>query len=343
MTFPDTDANERSDENFRTMQYEDHHTGVSPFMNVNVGCVSDFPLDYMHLVCLGVIRQTILLSLKGPLNCRLSGVQVRRVSDKLTLLRNHLPTEFCRRPRAFSEVNQWKAMEFRQFLLYTGVVVLLDVLPQSLYDNFELLVVSMTILLSPSLFSSSGNLDYVKELLKVFFKTYSQCYGQNQLIYNVHSITHLPDDARKHGALDKVSSFPFESYLGKLKKMVWRPQNPVAQIVRRVSEFHLVMLSKSPSSDSQHNITNQENYLQFCLKENCSSNCWFMYTAFIIAAGRSNIGVVLVRVLTLLEEVKETQRIHGNLLQSIMRQQSIGINEQPNLPEGVTFPLVVFV
>lgn len=251
MTFPETDANERTDANFRTMQFDDHHTGVSPFMNLDVGCVSDFPLDYMHLVCLGVVRRTISQWLKGPLNCRLSGAQVKKVSENLTLLRRHLPREFCRKPRALSEVNQWKATEFRQFLLYTGAVVLLGVLPPSMYDNFKLLLVSMTILLSPSLSSSSDNLDYVSKLLKVFVETYAKIYGKNQLIYNVHSIIHLPDDARKHGSLDNISSFPFETFLGKVKKMVRRPQNPVAQLVKRVSESHHANISKRPLSLSQ--------------------------------------------------------------------------------------------
>jgi hypothetical protein len=41
---------------------------------------------------------------------------------------------------------------------------------------------------------------------------------------------------RHFGVLDNVSSFPFESYLGRLKKLVRRPQQPCAQIVRRVCE-----------------------------------------------------------------------------------------------------------
>ncbi len=55
-------------------------------------------------------------------------------------------------------------------------------------------------------------------------------------MYNTHSLIHLAQDARKYGALDSVSCFPFENYLGHLKRMVRRPQNPVEQIVRRVDE-----------------------------------------------------------------------------------------------------------
>lgn len=55
-------------------------------------------------------------------------------------------------------------------------------------------------------------------------------------LYITHNLINLAQDARKYGALDSVSCFPFENYLGQLKKMVRIPQNPVEQIVRRVGE-----------------------------------------------------------------------------------------------------------
>jgi len=37
------------------------------------------------------------------------------------------PNDFVRRPRSIRDVKQWKAVEFRNFLLYTGPVVLRDI------------------------------------------------------------------------------------------------------------------------------------------------------------------------------------------------------------------------
>ena len=45
---------------------------VSPLTELNIGMVSHFPLDYIHLVCLGVVRRTICLWIKGELQCRQS-------------------------------------------------------------------------------------------------------------------------------------------------------------------------------------------------------------------------------------------------------------------------------
>lgn len=41
---------------FDEMSDEEHHLGVSTLSAAGVGMVSQFVLDYMHLVCLGVVK-----------------------------------------------------------------------------------------------------------------------------------------------------------------------------------------------------------------------------------------------------------------------------------------------
>jgi len=95
MTFQQLDAKLRTNEDFHNMTGEDHHTGISPFTELlTIGCVTNFPLDYMHLVCLGVVCHTVMLWMSGPLSCQMSGTQVRHVSGELPRFRNHLPKAF---------------------------------------------------------------------------------------------------------------------------------------------------------------------------------------------------------------------------------------------------------
>ena len=75
MTFPEINAELRTDAEFDEMSDLGHHIGVSPFRDSPVGLVSQFPLDFMHLVCLGVMKRLLLLWLRGPVKCRLgSGI-----------------------------------------------------------------------------------------------------------------------------------------------------------------------------------------------------------------------------------------------------------------------------
>ena len=41
------------------LRYEDHITGGSPLKELGVGMVSWFAPDYMHLVCLGVMKKLV--------------------------------------------------------------------------------------------------------------------------------------------------------------------------------------------------------------------------------------------------------------------------------------------
>ena len=153
------------------MADEGHHRGPSPFRELNIGMVSQFPLDYMHLVCLGVMRRLLWLWRKGPLQGRISSRNLGSISNLLVGLVGFIPGEFSRKPRPLMEVDRWKATEFRQLLLYTGPVVLLGNLRDALYKNFLLLHVALYILVSPSL--CQQYCDYAEQLLVLFVTHYS--------------------------------------------------------------------------------------------------------------------------------------------------------------------------
>lgn len=237
MTFPEVNARRRTDDSFRQETDEEHHVQHSPFTEVGIDMITCFPYDYMHLVCLGVMRRLLDLwiSTTGPMHCRISSSQASMVSDRLLALRNYIPTEFARRPRALIERCRWKATELRQFLLYTGPVVLRGVLQPQIYDNFMLLSVGVYILASPKYCLELN--DLAKTLLVSFVEHFGQLYGEEFLVYNVHGLVHLSEDVKVHGNLDLISAFPFESFLGKLKKLVRGPLNPLTQVMRRLSEM----------------------------------------------------------------------------------------------------------
>ena len=148
MTFPEINANLRTDESFRAMSNDDHHLGKTPFTDLPVNMISGFPLDCMHLICLGVVRKLLYLCLKGPLEVRLSRQTITNISERFVLLGSQVLLEFNRKPRSLDYLDRWKATELRQFLLYTGTVCLRGLLNDTMYSNFMLLSVAMLILRS---------------------------------------------------------------------------------------------------------------------------------------------------------------------------------------------------
>ena len=101
------------------------------------------------------------------------------------------------------------------------------------YTNFFLLLfVAMHILLNESL--CNIYYAYAHDLVVAFVSHFGQIY--DMLVHNVHGLVHLSNDATKYGSLDNVSSFTFENFLGKLKRMVRKPTFALQQIIRRLSE-----------------------------------------------------------------------------------------------------------
>ena len=220
------------------LQYSDHQKGASPLINHGIACVKRFPLDYMHLVCLGVVKRLLKFLKSGPKECKLSSGQILRIPEHLISLNGRLPSEFARQPRSLLELDRWKATEFRQFILYTGPIVLRKVVSKQVYEHFLSLSVAISILVDSNTDRRNSYLQYARELIAHFVCRCTSLYGDTFVVYNVHSLIHLPDDVQFFQAsLDDISCFPFENYMQTLKRHVHSAQNPLVQVVKRLEEF----------------------------------------------------------------------------------------------------------
>ena len=232
----------RTDNDFAQMLYQNHQKGLSPLLQLKVRCVSMFPLDYMHLVCLGAVRRIIQFWKKGS-HCRMSQNQLLQISDKLIEFREYIPSDFVRKPRSLRQLDYWKATEFWQFLLYTGPVALYGILPTPMYQHFLSLSMALNILLSECEVKRAELIDYAQSLLQYFVHSYF--YALSFTVYNIHGLIHLSEDVRQFGcSLNKISCFPFESYLQIVKKAVKNATNPTAQIIKRL-QLHEAKINES--------------------------------------------------------------------------------------------------
>lgn len=247
VAFTETDADLRNDDDYES--YEDHHQGKNPFLGTSLEnkMISAFPLDYMHLICLGAVKKLVRLWIRGPKPVRQQSTVLSKVSDIMFDFNQYIPSDFNRKHRPLTQVDRWKATECRTFLLYTGPVALklLDgrdddlEFPEALRQNFMLLSVSMTILLSPVWVTK--HLPQAKELMRMFVDHYLKIFGKEEMVYNIHSCLHLPEEAELHGELDNISAFPFENFMGTLKKLIRKPELPLQQAIRRLHERTVIL------------------------------------------------------------------------------------------------------
>ena len=112
--------------------------------------------------------------------------EIRKLDSALSKVRPQVPHDFQRKPRSVAELDRWKATEFRMFLIYTGPIVLKDVLRRELYDHFLLLSVGIQILLS----NNEENFYHSEYLLFEFVKQLPILYDKSFAADNVHCLTH---------------------------------------------------------------------------------------------------------------------------------------------------------
>lgn len=227
-----TDAEFRSKKQYHETTSLTHHRSqekVEIELLRNIDIIQSSPIDYMHTILLGVVRNQLIgvWSVIVPLFAE-------KINKSLEDLNACIPDEFPRKCRGLRE--DWKATEYRLFLLYLGPYILKNVLSEPQYEHFITLCIAMRIMCS----EENIMLKYIRfaeKLMNEFVSNYQIIYPFEPLSYNLHMANHLPVVCREQQMnVDKFSCFAGENFLQKLKNYYNRGPNPLKQIIKRFSE-----------------------------------------------------------------------------------------------------------
>lgn len=218
--------------------YDEYQNGITILKNIpNFKPIDDVPLDYLHLICLGVMKKLINLWLCGPLPVRILFKFVKIISYRLVKIQNFTPNDFARKPRSLNEYRYWKGTEYRNFLLYTGPVVLKGILKPNVYENFLVLHVAISILCNTNYVKNDNDIEYADKLLRLFVSQFQIIYGKEYVSHNIHNLLHITSDVKKFGSLDEYSAFRFENFNASIKKIMRKFDKPLQQLAKRYSEI----------------------------------------------------------------------------------------------------------
>lgn len=170
MLFKQTEAPLRTDASFRKRENPLHHTGVSPLLKItNLNFVATFALDSMHLCFIGVMKK-LLRYWYSKTGTKLHVRDRVQISEYLQYTAQFIPSEFNRKSRGLQELEYWKATECRLFALYTGALVLKNVLSKTKYEHFLLFHCALRILLSSEI--SDYNINCARKMLTAFVEDF---------------------------------------------------------------------------------------------------------------------------------------------------------------------------
>ena len=244
----------------------------SPLLRLKVNMVDGVPLDAMHLVYLGVVKKFLTFFVHGNRNVRLSDENLGIAKKKILEMRKTTPIDFQRRCRPLNDIRLWKAAELRQFLLYTGPLILKNIVPTDTYHLFLILHIAIRILSSKDAVLNNSKLKYANDLLQNFVRNFQYLFGQKFCCYNVHGLLHLVSDVVNFGTLDSYSCFKFENLYGVLSRKIKKSGKQLAQMSNRIYEIsRFYMLT---SANNNYNRPNCEKIISHNLSEFQSFICY---------------------------------------------------------------------
>ena len=242
VVYPERNSPLRTDATFRdpdpNAEAQREHINVgerSPLLGINgFDIVLDVPPEYMHTAAMGVMKRSAQMWFSPRSMYHLRGSDIDKASARLVMCGQWCPSEIGRRPRGLHMRDKYKATEWRSMMLYTGFCILKGLQNDKSYAHFLLFACAMKILLSEEL--CRNYCDLANRMLRKYVQQYCQIYGRDGIVYNVHQLLHFAQAAARHGSLEAISAFPFESYMIQLQMMVRKPGATLKQVVKRETE-----------------------------------------------------------------------------------------------------------
>ena len=228
---------------------ENNQLSVSP-LSVAVSLYSGFPPDYMHLICLGVMRRLCGYYFSysdkyGPRKpCRLSRNTINELSLLIDSIKKYIPCEFQRKPRSVSQLEYFKASEYRSLLVYIGPFLFKKFLLSEYYNHFLHLHFAVHVFVSRR---HCKLLETAHRCIEIFVHKMSHLFGRDSMVYNVHVLLHLYEFVKMYGVLDNFSCFPFENHLYLLKRRVKQTSGVFKQSINRLIEIRGTFVSTTSS------------------------------------------------------------------------------------------------
>lgn len=197
--------------------------------------INGFGVDYMHCILLGVTRKLLDLYLNTKNHKKSFYIN----KAKLAILDRRLLSikaiiEISRKPRSLKHRSDFKASEFIYILLYYFPVCLIGILKPKYLVNFQRLSSAIYLLLKSKI--TREDIINAEEQLNIFVEEFELLFGRDNMVMNIHLITHIVDSVKHLGPLWAQSAFGFERNNGCLLKLI----NGTSDVLEQISNKYII-------------------------------------------------------------------------------------------------------
>ena len=233
--------------------------------------VRDIPTEYLHSVCLGVVKRLIELTFNVGTSRPRATKRKLTPSSAFNVLMAKIKCfrEFARRSRNL-DFSVMKGQEFRNIIcFYFPIVVQTLELNAKERHIWLLLAYMIRSCIIPTKEFQATDLNKIRESCQKFYSLYEKTFGSYNCSYNTHIVSSHLSEMRAHGPLTLTSAFGFENFYGEMRKsFVPGTVSPLKQILSNV----ILKRSIGPHCcDPSITLTNHETSLE-------SNNYVYTYT-----------------------------------------------------------------
>ncbi|KAE8742490.1 hypothetical protein FOCC_FOCC011956 [Frankliniella occidentalis] len=203
-----------------------------------------FAPDYLHAVLLGCVKQhtELLLTRETKKNywTHLDVTEDIRLDHVIALVDKEIdkivvPHCITRLPRGLKDRENWKASEWRSWLLFYCLVCLQGQLKKKYLIHLAHLCVAVHILLQKSI--SPSQLKYAEELLIKYVVLYEHYFKDVSMNYCIHLLPHLVEGVRNFGPLFTHNTFLYEGQNRFLLQLLSSPFCVAKQLAKKYTTF----------------------------------------------------------------------------------------------------------
>ena len=265
----------------RTGASEQGVSSLSQLIGFNL--IDGIPIDYMHAGPEGIIKRLMScwFDKSNHMKAFYLGAELNSIDSVFIKLKP--PHDFTRAPRSISKHRKyWKASEFRNWVLFYSLPLLLNKLPPLYYHHYALLVSAMHLLLQQDL--NRNEIDAAEVMLKDFCSLLPELYGEVNCTINAHLLLHLTHYVRLWGPLWTHSAIGFENKNGIVKNLSHSKYQVLNQIIFNVEVEQTLQLVHHKLAQCEDNIT--MNFINECSHfmpsdlEEVEKHVYFIPTSF---------------------------------------------------------------